>query len=185
MPYAEGDKLMDSPMSALDFKIMSLGFKIRDLVRPRSLVLKEAAIEPGAKVLDFGCGPGSYGVALARAVGPTGHIYALDLNPAAIRVTKRLASRRKIENLTTILSDGDTGLPDASVDAVLLYDTFHHLSRPGDILRELHRVLKPGGLLSFSDHHLSEGKIIAGVTASGLFELERKGNKTYSFRKSS
>ena len=174
---------MDSPMSSLDFRVMSLGFKIRDLVRPRSLVLKEAAIEPGSTVLDYGCGPGSYTAALARSVGPNGHIYALDINPAAIRVTERLAARRKIENLTTILSDCATGLPDASVDVALLYDTFHHLSRPEDILTELHRVAKPGGLLSFSDHHMKEQEILAGVTGSGLFELERKGKNTYSFRK--
>ena len=177
------EKHVDSPMSSLDFRVMSLGFKLRDLVRPRSLVLKEAAIEPGATVLDYGCGPGSYTTALARSVGPTGHIYALDINPAAIRVTERLAARRKIENLTTILSDCDTGLPDASVDVALLYDTFHHLSRPEDVLKELHRVVKPGGLLSFSDHHMKEPEITAGVSGSGLFELERKGKNTYSFRK--
>ena len=174
---------MDNPMSSLDFRVMSLGFKIRDLVRPRSLVLKEAAIKPGATVLDYGCGPGSYTAALARSVGPTGHIYALDINPAAIRITERLAARRKIRNLTTILSDCDTGLPDASVDVALLYDTFHHLSRPEDILKELHRVMKPGGLLSFSDHHMKEQEILTGVTGSRLFEFERKGKNTYSFRR--
>ena len=174
---------MDSPMSSLDFKVMSLGFKIRDLVRPRSLVLKEAAIEPGSTVLDYGCGPGSYTAALARSVGPTGYIYALDINPAAIRVTERLAARRKIENLSTILSDCGTGLPDASVDVALLYDTFHHLSRPEDVLKELHRVVKPSGLLSFSDHHMKEQEILAGVTGSRLFEFERKGKNTYSFRR--
>jgi ubiquinone/menaquinone biosynthesis C-methylase UbiE len=181
--HAERERRMDSPMSSLDFRVMSLGFKIRDLVRPRSLVLKEAAIRPGAKVLDYGCGPGGYTVPLARSVGPAGHVYALDLNPAAIRVTERLATRRKIDNLTTILSDRNTGLPDASVDVVLLYDTFHHLSKPEQVLRELHRVLKKDGLLSFSDHHLKEPEIVAGVTSSGLFALARKGKKTYSFTK--
>jgi ubiquinone/menaquinone biosynthesis C-methylase UbiE len=174
---------VDSPISTLDFTVMSLGFKIRDLVRPRSLVLKEAAIQPAMKVLDFGCGPGSYTAALARMVGPAGHIYALDVNPAALRVTERLAARRKIENLTAILSDRDTGLPDASVDVALLYDTFHHLSQPETVLKELHRVLKPGGLLSFSDHHLKERQILAGLTRSRLFQLATKGKKTYSFRK--
>jgi len=51
---------LKKPMSGMSFKLMSLVFKVRDLLRPRSDVLKEAGIEPGSVVLDFGCGPGGY-----------------------------------------------------------------------------------------------------------------------------
>jgi ubiquinone/menaquinone biosynthesis C-methylase UbiE len=170
-------------MSSLDFKFMALGFRIRDLVRPRIDVLRETGIRAGAHVLDYGCGSGSYIPPLAELVGPSGQIYALDMNPTAIEVTERLAMRKKIKNIRMITSVCSTGLPEASVDAVLLYDTFHDLSQPGDVLRELHRVLKPGGILSFSDHHMEERDIVAGVTGSGLFELAKKGRRTYSFAK--
>jgi len=83
----------------------------------------------------------------------------------------------------TIQSDRATGLPDASVDVVLLYDIFHLLDDPDGVLRELYRVLKPNGTLSISDHHMKEDGIVSGVTSGGLFELTNKGKKTYGFAK--
>ena len=174
---------MDKPMSTLDFRFMAFGFRIRDIFRPRIDILREAGIELGSHVLDYGCGPGGYISPLAELVGPTGQIYALDTHPAAIEATERVAARKRIKNIRMISSDCSTGLPQVSVDAVLLYDTFHHLSRPDDVLRELHRVLKTDGTLSFSDHHMEEQAIIAGVTGSGMFDLVEKGRRTYSFAK--
>lgn len=69
---------VNKPMSNIGFKLMSLMFKVRDLLRPRSDVLKEAGIEPGFAVLDFGCGPGGYIAPLVELVGPSGKIHALD-----------------------------------------------------------------------------------------------------------
>jgi ubiquinone/menaquinone biosynthesis C-methylase UbiE len=86
-------------------------------------------------------------------------------------------------NIKTIESACNTGLPNNHVDVVLLYDTFHDLSQPDDVLRELHRVLKPGGTLSFSDHHMKAQDIIMRVTKTGWFELSTRGKKTYSFSK--
>ena len=173
----------DSPMPGLAFKLMALAFNIRDLIRPRKDVLKEAGLEPGFRVLDFGCGPGSYIAPLSELLGLAGKIYALDIHPLALQKVRKIAARRAIENLSTIESDCNTGLADEYVDVVLLYDTFHHLSSPDMVLRELHRVLKPGGMLSFSDHHMKEQDILAGVTNMGLFKLAEKGKKTYRFSK--
>ena len=85
--------------------------------------------------------------------------------------------------METILSPCDTGLPDASIDVVLLYDVFHDLSDGPKVLQELHRVLKPAGVLSFSDHHMSEEQIVAEMVRPGLFRLSRRGQRTYSFSK--
>ena len=90
---------------------------------------------------------------------------------------------KRLPDVETIQSDCKTGLPDASVDVVLLYDIFHDLSDPDGVLAELHRVLKQDGILSFSDHHLKENEIVSGVTRNGLFKLLRKGERTYSFGK--
>ncbi len=170
-------------MSSIGFKLMSLMFKVRDIFRPRLDLLKEAGIESGFCILDYGCGPGSYIVPLAELVGSSGKIYALDIHPLAIEEVKKIAVRKGIENIETIESDCNTGLSDNHVNVVLLYDTFHDLSQPDDVLRELHRVLKPGGTLSFSDHHMKEKDIIARVTDRGMFKLSKKGKKTYSFSK--
>ena len=174
---------MDKPMSNFDFKFMSLGYKFRDLRLPRKNILEEAGIKPGFHVLDYGCGPGSYIIPLAELVGESGKIYALDIHPLAIQNVKDMVSKKRLVNVETILSDCQTGLPDNTLDAVLLYDAFHHLSDPDGVLKELHRVLKPDGSLSFGDHHMKENEIVAGVTNGGLFRLSRKGQRTYTFLK--
>ncbi len=162
---------------------MILMFKIRDFLRPRSDVLKEAGIKPGFSVLDFGCGPGGYIMPLVELVGSSGRIHALDVHPLAIRRVKKTAASKGIENIEVIESDCSTHLPDNAVDTVLLYDVFHDLARPDAVLRELHRVLKPGGTLSFSDHHMEEKEVIARITGAGIFKFVKRGRKTYSFAK--
>jgi ubiquinone/menaquinone biosynthesis C-methylase UbiE len=69
------------------------------------------------------------------------------------------------------------------LDAVLLYDAYHHLSDPDTVIKELYRVLKPDGILSFSDHHMKENEIAASVTNNRLFKLLKRGRRTYTFSK--
>lgn len=170
-------------MSSIGFKLMSLMFKVRDLILPRLDVLKEVGIESGFSVLDFGCGPGGYILSLVELVGASGKVYALDTHPLAVQAVKKMVTGEGIENVTTIESDCSTGLPDNVVDVVLLYDVFHHLTSPDDVLRELHRILKPNGMLSFSDHHMKEEEVLRRVTDTGDFRFVKKGKKTYSFAK--
>lgn len=173
---------MDGLMSNLHFWGMTFFFRLRDLVVPRDKVLREVEIRPGDRVLDYGCGPGGYVADTAALVGKSGAVYALDIHPLAVQRVQDLAGKKQLSNVKTICSGCQTGLPDGSVDVVLLYDTFHMLSDPQAILTELHRVLKADGLLSFNDHHMQEREIISGVT-SGLFTLSGKGERTYSFVK--
>ena len=174
---------MDRPLSNFHFKVMALTFRLRDFLIPRKKILEEVGIRPGFHVLDYGCGPGSYIADASEMAGISGKIYALDINPLAIQSVKRILLKRQLANVETILSDCVTGLPDSSMDAVLLYDVFHGLSEPDEILEELHRVLKPDGILSFSDHHMERKEIISRVTKKGLFKLIGKGKRTYSFSK--
>jgi ubiquinone/menaquinone biosynthesis C-methylase UbiE len=179
----KNEATMDKIESNLGFRLMALGYRFRDLRLPRKNILEEVGIKPGFHVLDYGCGPGSYIIPLAQLVGESGKVYALDIHPLAIRRVQNIASKKQLANVETILSDCKTGLPDNSLDMVLLYDIFHHLSDPDLILKELRRVLKPDGILSFSDHHMKENEIIPQVTNGGLFQLARKGQRTYSFAK--
>ena len=174
---------MGKPEADRGFKLMSLGFKLLDMRLPPKNILKEAEIKPGYSVLDYGCGPGGYIAPTAELVGESGNIYALDIHPLAIQQAQDIAVKKRLKNLETIQSDCKTGLPDGSIDVVLLYDTFHYLSDAEGVLRELHRVLKSKGILSFSDHHMKEAEIISGVTSGGLFNLSQKGEKTFSFSK--
>jgi len=164
-----------------NFKIMSFIFKIRDFITPPEDVLKEVGLKLGFSVLDYGCGPGSYILPTERIIGKFGKIYALDFNPSAIKSVQHIAAKKRLENIATILSDHKTGLPNDSADVVLLYDVFHGLNHKDEILLELHRVLKPHGILSFSDHHMNKEEIVSIITKDKLFKLHKSEKMTTNF----
>ncbi len=171
----------DRAQSNVGFQMMAAMFWFRDLFCPPERIVEEAGIDEGASVLDYGCGPGGHALAAARMAGPKGKVYALDIHPLAIRTVQSKARKQGLENLEFIQSDCATGLPDASLDVVLLYDTYHDLERADKVLKELHRVLKPTGRLSFSDHHMKHDEILARITESRRFEFLSTGKKTITF----
>lgn len=174
---------MGKPEPNFHYKLMALFFKFRDFFLPRMNIVKEVGIEPGFHVLDYGCGPGSYIVPLAKLVGESGKIYALDIHPLAIQMVQDIAARKGLRNIETVHSDCATGLENGAIDVVLLYDTYHDVTNPDGVLEELHRVLKPDSVLSLTDHHMKEDEILSQITRNNLFVLSRKGKKTYSFSK--
>jgi ubiquinone/menaquinone biosynthesis C-methylase UbiE len=169
--------------SSLDFRLMALGFKFRDMLRPRLKILAEVGIKPGSHVLDYGCGSGSYIAPLAGLVGAAGMVYALDANPLAVRTVQKMVARKHLISVRPVLSDCETGLPPDSFDVVLLYDILHDLHNYDEVFKELHRVLKPGGILSVSDHHLTRDEIAGKITGGGLFGMLQIGLRTLSFSK--
>jgi ubiquinone/menaquinone biosynthesis C-methylase UbiE len=162
---------------------MAAEFKIRDYFRPRADILKEVGLEQGFQVLDYGCGPGGYVPSAAALIGETGRLYALDAMPIAVKMVKKIVAKNGLKNVDTILSDCATGLPNESVNTVLLYDVFHDLEDPAAVLDEIYRVLKPGGTLSFSDHHLIENEILSAVADGKRFKFLKKQEHTYTFGK--
>jgi ubiquinone/menaquinone biosynthesis C-methylase UbiE len=175
--------MMEKPMSNFGFKVMIGMFKIRDLISPRKNVLSEVGIKTGDHVLDYGCGPGGYILPLENLVGRSGKIYALDIHPLAINRIEKVAKKRNLTNVHAILSDCQTNLEDESLEVVLLYDIFHILEYPDKVLVELHRVLKPHGIMSFSDHHMKDDGVVPLLTTNGLFKMSKKGKKTITFEK--
>ena len=170
-------------MNTIAFNMMSFWFKIRDLMSPPDTILSEVGIKPGFSILDYGCGPGSYTIAAAKRVGSEGKVNAVDITPAAIRRVEKTAENEGLNNVETILSSCKTDVKSASIDVVLLYDVFHALDDANAILKELHRVLKPSGVLSFSDHHMKEHDILEQMQVGELFVFSSKGKKTYTFLK--
>ena len=170
-------------MSNIWFKMMALEFKVRDYLHPRQEIVNEIGLKPGLQVLDFGCGPGGYVLAVSQAIGPTGKLYALDALPVAVNMVNNIAAKKGLTNLKTILSECDTSLEDRQLDVALLYDVFHDLENQNAVLTEIDRVLNSNGVLSFSDHHLKDDEIISKITGTGLFKLQKKGKYTYNFGK--
>jgi ubiquinone/menaquinone biosynthesis C-methylase UbiE len=176
---------MGKIFSNFGFRIMTWMLRRRDRPEFYGPVLAEAGISRGMTVLDFGCGPGIFSVAAAQIVGPIGNVYALDIHPSAILGVRARIEKGALDNVTTILSDCDTGLADESINVALLYDVFHmlKLKKKERVLAEICRVLKTDGILSFSDHHLREDMIVGPLTAGGKFKLVRRGARTFSFAK--
>ncbi len=163
------------------FRLMSFSLWLRDLFFSPAKKLQKAGLKPGNQVLDFGCGPGSFSLAAASIVGPSGRVHALDIHPLAIQRVKIKAAKSGLQNIKTISSDRAAGLADQSMDFVILNDVLHEVDDPDAILSELHRVLRPEGTLFFSDHHMSEKDALTKLTQAGLFRYSRKGYKAHLF----
>jgi len=176
-----GNASRQKPMNVLNYITMSLILQIRDLLCPPKKVLSEVEITPGICVLDFGCGIGSYSIETAELLASSGKVFALDIHPLAVEDVSKTALKKRLTNLETILSDCETKLPSNSVDIILLYYVFNDLKNPDKVLRELHRVIKPQGILSFSEFRVE--KISPGIAKTGLFQLQCKGNRTHTFMK--
>jgi len=134
--------------------IASLDDPARDAYQKPDEVLKALALRPGETVADVGAGSGYFAVRFARAVGPGGRVYAVDVSPDMVRHLNRRVRDEKIGNLVTVLSDADDPLlPDASVDRVVVVDTWHHVEDHVKYLAHLRRVLRPGGQVVHIDFH--------------------------------
>jgi SAM-dependent methyltransferase len=96
--------------------------------------------------VDFGCGYGTFTIPASEKI--SGVIHAFDIEPEMIEITRKKALRHKRGNvrlcLRNFVSDG-TGLPDASVDYVMLYNILH-AEEPGRLLSEAFRILCEGGM---------------------------------------
>jgi ubiquinone/menaquinone biosynthesis C-methylase UbiE len=162
---------------------MAAEFKIRDYLHPRKEIVEEVGLKAGFQVLDYGCGPGGYTLPVAKIIGSSGKLYALDAAPIAIEMVNKIVAKNRLNNVETILSDCDTKLPDGKLNVVLLYDVFHDLEDQKSLLKKLHRVLKENGEISFSDHHLKDNEIVSRITEDGLFTFQKKNSNTYTFIK--
>jgi ubiquinone/menaquinone biosynthesis C-methylase UbiE len=173
----------DRPMPNLFFRTMSLLIKIRDIFSSPKKHLEETNIQEGNIVLDYGCGSGSYVFFASEKVGKSGKVYAADIHPLAVKKINKQANRKQITNIETILTDCNTGLETESVDIVLLFDVIHLFKQPEKIFTEMYRVLKPNGILSVLNPHMTDEAIIEKVVSNSSFKLDQKVTKTFSFKK--
>ncbi|MGD9902962.1 MAG: class I SAM-dependent methyltransferase [Vicinamibacterales bacterium] len=105
-------------------------------------------IRPGQTVADLGAGSGYYTLRLARAVGPTGRVYATDIQPAMLDLLRANVARAGLDNVTAVLgTPDDPTLPAGVLDLAIMVDVYHELSAPQAFLRRLRTALKPGGRL--------------------------------------
>ncbi len=120
--------------------------------RPKEII-ERLTIQPGARVADLGAGGGYFTWHLAAAVGPEGHVYAVDINETGLRMIEKERTARGVSNVTTIRAEShDAKLP-GPVDLVFSCDTYHHMSERVGYFRSLARSLKPQGRVAILDFH--------------------------------
>ena len=108
--------------------------------------LDEIGIAKGSTVADVGAGSGAITWRLAERVGPSGKVYANDIQPRMLELLRQNMAQRRIANVETVLGAvDDPKLPPSSVDLELMIDVYHEFSRPQEMLRHLRESLKPGG----------------------------------------
>jgi ubiquinone/menaquinone biosynthesis C-methylase UbiE len=117
-------------------------------------VMDILGIRPGMNVADIGAGSGWFTVRAARRTGEGGLVYAVDINPEAVRHIAERAHKEKLQNVKTILGKADDPvLPAESVDAVLLLKTYHEVAQPVELLEHLKGALRPGAKVGIIDRN--------------------------------
>jgi ubiquinone/menaquinone biosynthesis C-methylase UbiE len=153
----------------------------RDYWQKPDEVMNLLQLWPGNVVADIGAGTGHFEPHLAKAVGPTGRVLALDVEPQMIAYLKRRAKKEKLGNVTAqeVAAD-DPGLADGSVDRLLVVNTWHHLPQRAQYAAAMNRALRPGGFVVVIDFtaespegppahaRLSPATVIAELQAGGF-----------------
>ncbi|SPQ24501.1 d4c3f64b-4bb2-444a-bb66-fa55ac78a6a6 [Thermothielavioides terrestris] len=114
---------------------------------PKLHALRE--LNPTLKVLDVGCGCGSVTASFAKTIGPQGRVVGVDVDPAKVQHAKNVAAREGVADQVEVLEADAYKLPfaDAEFDVVHTHQVLAHTARPWDVLAEMLRVTKPGGIV--------------------------------------
>jgi len=141
--------------------------------RARRILLDQAALQPGYRVLDIGCGTGTLAI-LSKRLHPTVTIVGIDPDPKALARARRKASRAAVSIQFDQGFGDELPYPEASFDRVFSSFMFHHLpsAEKGKTLRAIRRVLKPGAAFHMLDFEGPEGGA-HGVLSHLLHSRER------------
>jgi ubiquinone/menaquinone biosynthesis C-methylase UbiE len=128
---------------------------IRSLEEPQRVewqkpdeVMAKLGLQTGDVVADIGSGSGYFTVRFARAVGPRGKVYAVDIDPEMLDYLRRRAQMDNLKNIQLVhASPHDPQLPPSALNLVFICDTLHHISERSSYFPLLAKALRPGGRL--------------------------------------
>jgi ubiquinone/menaquinone biosynthesis C-methylase UbiE len=179
----------------LDGYIAGLEDPARDAWQKPDAVVKGLGLAPGQTACDIGAGPGYFSLRLAKAVGPSGHVWAVDVEPVILAALRDRVEQAGITNLTPVLAVArDPLLPPSACDVALIVNTYHHFYDGPDYLRRLARALKPGGRIVNIDyqkqetpvgppqaHRISREAFLEGAAQAGLAKVEEPEILPYQY----
>lgn len=133
--------------------IAMLERKERDSFQKPDEVMRALALKPGEKVADVGAGSGYFTIRVARAVGPTGRVLAVDVNPDLLEFLDRRVKEAGLANVKSlVVAKDDPGLAPAALDTVLMVDTLHYVADRASWLKKVRAGLAPGGRVVVIDY---------------------------------
>jgi ubiquinone/menaquinone biosynthesis C-methylase UbiE len=150
--YQTTDRLDDATLEVLVTRLEARGKHPR-FIAMMNEYLDAMKVGAAASVLDVGCGTGVVARTIARKPSFDGHITAIDLSPYLTATAQRLAGAEGMVDAIDF-RNGDSqhlDLPDASFDAAVAHTLFSHVPDPSAVLRELARIVKPGGTVGIFD----------------------------------
>jgi len=125
---------------------------LRPLLHPVRSTLEKFRLRPGDTVLELGPGTGYFTVEARRMVGSEGRLLCLDIQPPMIGALRRKLDEQQIANVHPMVGNAlSLPLADDSVDAAFLVTVLGEIPDRPRAIAELRRVLRPGGVLSFSE----------------------------------
>jgi ubiquinone/menaquinone biosynthesis C-methylase UbiE len=130
-------------------------------------------LHDGDRVADIGAGTGFYSRRLARAVAPTGKVYANDIQPEMLERLQELAAKEGITNIVPVLgTETDLNLPPKTFDWVLLVDVYHEFQKPEVMLEKIREALKPNGRVALVEYRL-EGSSASHISLEHRMSVEQ------------
>lgn len=167
---ADEDKLKPEPDAV--YRINTWFWKFTDIFWNPQRHLGNIPLKEGMVVVDYGCGPGRYTLPIAKLVGPKGKVFAVDIQPLAIKTVKEKAVKQGLTNIEAIMVNSyNTAIQSSSIDMVLLIDTLHLIRDCDALFREIHRLLKQDGILYMDSGHLKMSKARGIVESTGFFTI--------------
>lgn len=156
------------------------------------VIIEHLALQPGMKVLDFGCGPGRLTIPLAKRVGPAGEVTALDVQPGMLQKVRARLEAEKLGNIKLLQAHSGQGkLERNHYDRVLLVTVLGEIPAKSSVLEDIFGSLKQNGILSvtevIADPHFMRCRSVRRLAISaGFKEKGFYGNKvsfTMNFEK--
>lgn len=112
-------------------------------------VVKRLALKPGMVIADIGAGSGVFSRPLAKAVAPSGKVYAVDIDQGLLDHINQRARQDNVSNIRTVLGKfEDPAIPAKDVDMAFFHDVFHHIEKRQEYLKALATYIKPNGMMA-------------------------------------
>jgi ubiquinone/menaquinone biosynthesis C-methylase UbiE len=129
----------------------------REKIEKPEIVLKAMNLKDGDVVADLGAGTGFYTRRLARAVAPSGKVWANDIQPEMLDRLKELTGKEGIGNIVTVVgTETDPKLPRGTFDWILLVDVYHEFQQPEPMLAKIREALKPDGRVALVEYRAED-----------------------------